>query len=289
MALKRHSNRLGQKTRDKTRRIQKPRRPRHFETPRRLKPALPRRVPDFRWADAISEAEWAIYRGAINVLRSTGVPFMLGGGFALATFTGRWRDTKDIDFYIHPADRDRVVQALTGAGFADYYSERAYDRKWIYRSVRSGVIVDIIWAMANQRAQVDDRWFAGATPVEVRGEHLQVLPMEEFLWCKLYIMQRDHCDWTDIFNLVHANGEGIDWAHVIRRLGEDTALLRAMLEIFTWLCPRKASRLPPTLWKRLKMRDPTRGTRPAKRDHIRLLDSRAWFAALLPFDRKLEV
>src|SRR6266850_576676 len=138
MALKRHSNRLGQKTRDKTRRIQKPRRPRHFETPRRLKPALPRRVPDFRWADAISEAEWAIYRTAISVLRSTGVPFMLGGGFALATFTGRWRDTKDIDFYIHPIGSGwrlfaRRQQRQTAA--TRYY--RRHQQRWVRHSGRS--------------------------------------------------------------------------------------------------------------------------------------------------------
>jgi hypothetical protein len=248
-----------------------------------------RRAPDFRWANAISEPEWEIYRDAINVLRSTGAPFLLGGGFALATFTGRWRDTKDIDFYIHPEDRDKVVQALTKAGFSDYYPKRAYDRKWIYRSVRAGVIVDVIWAMANQRAQVDEEWFARATSVDVRGEPLQVLPMEEFLWCKLYIMQRDHCDWTDIFNLVYANGERIDWTHVIDRLEEDAPLLRAMLEIFAWLCPKKASRLPAWLWKRLDMADPTTRQLPAKRDHIPLLDSRAWFAALQPTDQKLEV
>src|SRR5437764_11757034 len=62
------------------------------------------RIPDFSWANAISEEEWDVYQTAIEVLRSTGVPFMLGGGFALATFAGRWRDTKDIDFYVLPKD-----------------------------------------------------------------------------------------------------------------------------------------------------------------------------------------
>src|SRR5438270_3704778 len=106
----------------------------------------------FRWAQAISPAEWAIYSGAMEVVRAAGIPFMLGGGFALAAFTGRWRDTKDIDFYIHPRDRQATVTALAGAGFVDYFSRLSYDRKWIYRSVKSDVIVDIIWSMANQRA-----------------------------------------------------------------------------------------------------------------------------------------
>src|ERR1041385_5422288 len=134
----------------------------------------------FRWAEAISNEDWEVYRAAIKTLLAAEIPFMLGGGFALATFTGRWRDTKDIDFYIHAYDAQAAVAALTRAGFADYYAQRAYDRKWIYRSTRSGVIVDIIWSMANQRAQVDDLWFQHASPILIRGEKLHVLPLEEF-------------------------------------------------------------------------------------------------------------
>ena len=249
----------------------------------------PVRIPDFSWANAISEEEWDVYASAIEVLRSTGVPFMLGGGFALATFAGRWRDTKDIDFYVLPKDREIVIAALTKAGFADYFSQRPYDRKWIFRTVRFGVIVDIIWSMANQRAQVDNEWFERSMPVVIRGEKMQVVPMEEFLWCKLYIMQRDHCDWTDIFNLVYANGRTIDWKHVIERLGRDVPLLRGMLQVFSWLCPKEARELPAQLWNSLKMKNPARTLRACNGRNIRLLDSRAWFAALLPQNRKLEV
>ena len=80
----------------------------------------------FRWVETVSAGEWRIYRMAIKALRDEGIPFMLGGGFALATFTGRWRDTKEIDLYIHPRDRDRAALALTQAGFNDYFATRAY-------------------------------------------------------------------------------------------------------------------------------------------------------------------
>ena len=56
---------------------------------------------------------------------------------------------------------------------------------------------------------------------------MKVLPLEEFLWCKMYIMQRDHCDWTDVFNLLYAIGERLDWKHLIERLEEDVPLLMA--------------------------------------------------------------
>jgi hypothetical protein len=242
-----------------------------------------------RWASAVADEDWALYRSAMTALRKGGVPFMLGGGFALGAFTGRWRDTKDIDFYIHPEMRDKAVAALLGAGFNDYYEERAYDRKWIYRSVKANRIVDIIWSMANQRAQVDDLWFERAGKLVLRGEHLLVVPQEEFMWCKLYILQRDHCDWTDLFNLLYTSGPQIDWDHLLWRLENDTALLKAVLEVYSWLCVKHAMRLPAALWRTLKMRPPRPPRRRPRHNRIRLLDSRGWFAAELPPHRKLEV
>jgi hypothetical protein len=240
------------------------------------------------WTKAVSDDQWAIYAKAIQAVRSANVPFMLGGGFALASFTGRWRDTKDVDFYIQPGHRDRVVEALSNAGFKDYFAERPYDRKWIYRSVQTGVIVDIIWAMANQRTQVDELWFERSGQVELRGERLAIVPPEELMWCKLYILQRDHCDWTDVFNLLYAAGPRLDWQHLIDRLEEDTPLLKALLQVYAWLCPKDVLKLPKSLWKTLALPSPRKISKP-KRNHITLLDSRGWFAALQPPDRKLEV
>ena len=39
-----------------------------------------------------------------------------------------------------------------------------------------------------------DLWFDHARAITVRGEPLEIIPMEEFLWCKLYILQRDHSE-----------------------------------------------------------------------------------------------
>jgi hypothetical protein len=241
----------------------------------------------FEWVDAINEEHWATYRDAIKALRAAGIRFLLGGGFALATYIGRWRNTKDIDFYIMHDDRDKAVDALTKAGFADLFDQLPYDRKWIYRSTRDGVIVDIIWAMANQRAQTDEYWFANAPSATIRGEQLSVVPVEEFLWCKLYIVQRDHCDWTDVFNVLYAAGPQVNWAHLLARLGEDWPLLKAALTVYGWLCPKQARRLPESLRQKLKVPHPQVARK--KRDHIRLLDTRNWFAAVLPMNKPLEV
>src|SRR5262249_43695552 len=160
--------------------------------------------------------------------------------------------------------------ALLHAGFADYYPERSYDRKWIYRSVKANRIVDIIWSMANQRAQVDDSWFQRASKVVLRGEQLLVVPQEEFTWCKLYILQRHHCDWTDVFTLLYCCGPQIDWDHLLERLDEDVPLLKALLQVYRWLCPKYALRLPAHLWRALGMTLPRLPSRRPRHNRIRL-------------------
>jgi hypothetical protein len=282
MALKRHRG-----TRERER-LPSNRTPKQNKT-KTANRQLAGRPRQFKWAEAITPDQWVIYQRAICAVRDAGVPFLLGGGFALATYTGRWRDTKDIDLYVHPRDRQKTIEALTAAGFADYFSTRGYDRRWIYRSTKDDFIVDIIWAMANQRAQVDDLWFERAGSISIRDESLKILPMEEFMWCKLYILQRDHCDWTDLFNLLYANGKNIDWKHLLMRLEEDTPLLRAVLELFGWLCPAAIQKLSPELWRGLKMACPQPPNPHFRRKHIPLLDSRGWFAAEQPPGKKLEV
>lgn len=221
-------------------------------------------------------------------MRSAGVEFMLGGGFALAAYTGRWRDTKDIDLYIRFKDRRRAVDALTQAGFKDYFSRLPYDRKWIYRATRSGVIVDLIWSMANQRARVDSRWFESVGSMAVRNETVRILPLEHICWCKLYVLQRERTDWPDLFNLLCAQGLRLNWSRLLGLLNGDEPLLAGMLTIYGWLCPNAALKLPPSIWKRLGLAAPRRSRRGSTRN-IRLLDSRPWFIGLLRQGEKLKV
>ncbi|MDB6020211.1 MAG: hypothetical protein JWQ04_68 [Pedosphaera sp.] len=242
-----------------------------------------------QWTDIIPVGQWANYRLAMEAAHNAGIPFLLGGGFGLAVFTGRWRNTKDIDFYILPRDREAMIAALSNIGFVDYFDRRPYDPGWIYRSTKDNIIVDIIWSMANRRAQVDELWFEHARTVVLRDETIKIVPAEELLWCKLYIMQRDHCDWTDIFNLLYAVGPELDWDRLIARLGEDLPLLKAALTVYGWLCPERAAQLPFKLRKQLHLTSTHGEIEDCRGDRIKLLDSRAWFAPFQPRDKYLEV
>jgi Nucleotidyl transferase of unknown function (DUF2204) len=241
------------------------------------------------WTGLIPAGQWANYRLAIEAANAAGIPILLGGGFALAVFAGRWRNTKDMDFYILRRDREAMIAALSSIGFVDYYDQRPYDPGWIYRSTKDSILVDVIWSMANRRAEVDEAWFDLAPSVVILEETMRIVPIEELLWCKLYIMQRDHCDWTDAFNLIHANVTKMNWDRLLERLGDDWPLLQAALTTYSWLCPGRAAQLPASLRRKLHLPPCDEKAAGCREDRIKLLDSRAWFAPFQPPDKCLEV
>lgn len=242
------------------------------------------------WASIVPDDQWSAYLDAIRVTRKTGAQFLLGGAFGLAGYTGRWRNTKDLDFFVLPSDKDKVVDALTKIGFEDYYSTLAYDRGWIYRAVRKDVIVDVIWQTPNRRSVVDDEWFARARPVVLRDEKLFVIPAEELLSIKLYVLQRDRCDWPDLINLLYRAGGTLDWDHVLNRLGSDRGLLAGLLQVFNWVAPAEAKEIPANIRKLFCLPDASSADLEVPDTERKgLLDSRPWFAGHQATDRPLQL
>jgi hypothetical protein len=240
------------------------------------------------WGALIPEEDWKIYKAAIDVARSVEVPFLLAGAFGLAAYTHRWRNTKDLDLVVIPDDRQRLIDALLDAGFQDYYPTLAYDRGWIFRFIREGCLVDVIWAMPNRRAVVEADWFEHGRPVNIRGEELQAVGAEELVWQKIYVLQRDRCDWPDLFNLIYAAGPELHWKRLLERMDCDRPLLAGLLQVFSWICPGTTRELPGWLKKELRLAEPDEAD-PASRRCLALLDTRPWFAAHQPPDRPLQL
>lgn len=241
------------------------------------------------WSELVPVEQWDSYLKAIRVARSTGARFMLGGAFGLARYTDRLRNTKDLDFFVLPSDKNKVVDALTKAGFEDYFGVLPYDRGWIYRAVENETIVDTIWQTPNRRTVVDEAWFERARTVNIRGEKLLVIPAEELLCIKLYVMQRDRCDWPDLLNLLYGAGAELDWRHVVQRMKDDLPLLQGLLHVFNWLSPGKALQFPAWLREDFCLRTPSEHALAAsEKSHVELLDTRPWFAAFQPEDQPMK-
>lgn len=236
------------------------------------------RAKEVQFPQLISPDEWVVYQSALKAVRAANVNFLLGGAFALAVYTGKWRDTKDLDLLVMDADRKAIVDALTEAGFKDYHDQMPYDRGWIYRATRDGFIVDVIWRMANRRADVEPAWFDNATPVRVHEEVLLAVGAEELLWHKLYVMQRERCDWPDILNLLNGVGYRLDWDRLLSMVGEDELLLGGVLTTFAWLCPGRMATFPEWIREKFHLPQVTKDIPSADPEHIKWLDTRPWFA-----------
>lgn len=242
------------------------------------------------WTSLISSEQWEICKHAINALRAEKVDFLLGGAYGLALYTGRLRDTKDADFFILPEHAPRAAAALARAGFQDYYPKVPYDRRWIYRSTVDSFIVDLIFRMANRRSDIDEVWFERAHDLTIHGDHLKVIPPEEMLWQKSYVLQRDRCDWPDIINILYVSGHLLDWEHLINRAREDAALIYGLLHIFEWVAPDRAGKLPEFVRARAGLPPAMLGHDDTLTEHrAKLLDSRGWFASLVPMTDLLQV
>ncbi len=240
-------------------------------TPGMISPAVAEAVQKANWSERLPGDQKDLYLHVMSEARRRGLRFAIGGGFATNVYTGMWRNTKDLDVFVLQRDHAAFVALLTALGLSDYYEQKPYDRSWIYRGCRADQIVDVIWQMANHRACVDDVWLDSGPCITLEGDCFPVIPPEETLWTKLYVLQRDRCDWPDALNLISMVGPELDWSRLIERLAADTPLLAAVLSVFGWICPRRSLDLPGWIWERLHLPPPGKGEA-----RVHLLDSRPW-------------
>ena len=203
------------------------------------------------------------------------MPFAIGGGIAVGVYVPYRMSTKDVDIYVKPSDRQTMIGILSACDLKDYYEIHPYERHRIYRAYDgAGTIVDVMWGMPNRRAMVDDGWLTHGPEIDLYGVRVRVLPPEELIWAKLYVLQRDRSDWPDILNVLYSTTSSLDWDRLIDHVGDDAPLLDALIAVFRWICPGKAALIPLRIRKRLAGAH-RKAVCGIARDE--LLDSRPWF------------
>ncbi len=226
----------------------------------------------------VPEEQWAVYAPVLERARRLGLRFAIGGGLAYSLYADRRRNTKDLDVFILAEDHHPFLDLMAEEGFAEY-TELPYDRSWSYRGRKQGYILDVLWRMLNNRATLDPDWMRRGWDLTVRGIPLRLIPVEELIWTKIYILYRQRCDWPDILSILHARGPRLDWEHLLTRLGEDGPLLTGVLALFRWVCPGRAAQLPDWLWKRLGLSVPPPDGPDIQPDRVATIRGGDWFPA----------
>ncbi len=189
---------------------------------------------------APDDAAAALYRRVMQELARARIPYLVGGAYALAHYTGIVRSTKDFDIFLRRADLDAALGVLAEAGCR---TELAYPH-WLAKAYRGDDFVDLIFSSGNAMAAVDDLWFRHAEPATVLGQSILLTPPEEMIWSKAFVMERERFDGADVAHTVHACHERLDWARLVARFGPQWRVLLAHLVLFGFIYPGERSHIP---------------------------------------------
>jgi hypothetical protein len=204
------------------------------------------------------------YVHIMQLLNASGLPYLVGGGYALGHYTGVARDPKDFDIFVRRHDYEAVMSVLAEAGCR---TELTFPH-WLGKAVCSRGYVDVIFSSGNGIAAVDEDWFRHAAQAEVCGVPVRLCPAEEMIWSKASIMERERFDGADIMHLMLTRSEQLDWKRLLRRFGSHWRVLLVHLCLFGYVYPSERARIPYWLLRGLTLRLQDEERRPAPAERI---------------------
>jgi hypothetical protein len=190
------------------------------------------------------------YVRMLTALAASGVPFLVGGAYAFARYTGIERHTKDFDVFVRAADAEPTLAVLGGAGCAVELTHP----HWLGKARCGEDVVDVIYSSGNGVALVDDAWFAHAVADEVFGIPVRLIPPEEMLWSKAFVMERERFDGADIAHLLRASAGELDWRRLLDRFGDHWRILFVHLVVFGFVYPGARDTVPAWVMRELGAR-----------------------------------
>jgi hypothetical protein len=186
----------------------------------------------------------AFYKDVVERLKHAEIPFVVCGAFAFAHFTGIHRDTKDLDLMLKRSDVPRALTLFEQAGYRGALTFPHWLAKVYESRDEASDFVDLIFNSGNGVAAVDDEFFRAGTNEVLFGQSLGVCPIEEMIWTKAFVMERERYDGADIAHLLHRCGTQIDWLRLLRRFGEHWRLLFVHVTLLGYIYPNERLGVP---------------------------------------------
>ena len=196
-----------------------------------------------------------VYRSVLWHLREAGIPYLVGGTYALEHHAGLVRDTKDLDLFVRRADWSRVEETLAPHGVC---CELMFTH-WLGKARTDRHFIDLIFSGGNGLAEVDDDWLRHGVPSVILEVPVHLVAAEEMIWSKAFVMERERFDGADITHILRQSGSTIDWVRLIQRFDTNAALLLSHLILFQFVYPAHRANVPDwvldELWQRSRRPD----------------------------------
>jgi hypothetical protein len=201
------------------------------------------------------------YIEALSRLDQAGIPYLVGGAYAFASYSKICRETKDFDVFLK---REDLPRALAVFEQSDYDTEVPFPH-WLGKVHAGEHFMDLIFSSGNGVARVDDSWFAHAVHAQVLGHQMRLCPAEEMIWSKAFVQERERFDGADVMHLIRALGPALDWARLITRFGDHWRLLLSHVVLFGFVYPDARGQIPSWVLSELLRRFQSEGPRPEDR------------------------
>ncbi|HYY30769.1 MAG TPA: hypothetical protein VE860_22725 [Chthoniobacterales bacterium] len=186
----------------------------------------------------------------LRLLINRKIDFLVGGYFALRDYTGVQRDTKDLDLLVRPSDVAALLEVCRSAG---YQAELVFTH-WLGKIRCGDCFIDVIFSSGNGICVVEDAWFVRSATCVILDTPVRIAPLEEIIWQKAYIMERERFDGADIAHLLLKCSQRIDWQYLLRRFGPDWRVLLSHLVLFGFIYPSMRNAIPRALMDELLRR-----------------------------------
>jgi hypothetical protein len=215
------------------------------------------------------------YRRVLRELEAAGIEVLVGGGYGLERYLGIGRLVKDLDLFLRAED---IARALDHLGRHPGWQTELTFPHWLGKVKRRSDHVDLIFNAGNGVCPVDDEWFAHAVPSHVLDVPVRLCPVEEMIWSKAFVMERERFDGADVAHLLHACADTLDWERLTRRFGRHWRVLFAHLTLFGFIYPSERRRIPEGVMRRcLSLLEQEMRSAPTRRICRGTLTSRAQY------------
>jgi hypothetical protein len=172
----------------------------------------------------------ALKRSA-SALKADGVPFALGGGYALWVAGGP-EPSHDVDLVVAETDVEMAANSLAAAGLRierppeDWIFKAYCDEDGSTESAEEPALVDVLHRLGG--VPVTHSLLDTAREHEVLGVRIPVLPPTPIMIAKLQSLNEHYCDFAPLLLVVRAVREQLDWAE-IRKATQDNPFAEAFL------------------------------------------------------------